>query len=108
MPGNPFTDPNWAPDLADTIDRFVGKVRTTATDKAVVASRGIVFGVLVLIAVLVALPLVVILLSRSVQELLGFFVDHDRSVWLSYFITGAILLLGGFIALAKRSGGEVA
>ena len=21
MPGNPFTDPNWAPDLADTVER---------------------------------------------------------------------------------------
>jgi hypothetical protein len=108
MPGNPFTDPNWAADVTDTIDRFVGKVRTTATDKAVVASRGIVFGVLVLIAVLVAVPLLIILLSRSVQELLGFFFDHDRSVWMSYVITGAILMIGGFIALAKRRGGDVA
>ena len=26
MPGNPFTDPNWAADLADTIDRYCRKV----------------------------------------------------------------------------------
>ena len=44
MPGNPFTDPNWAPDLANTVERVVGKVRNVATDNAVKASRGVVFG----------------------------------------------------------------
>ena len=27
MPGNPLTDPNWAADLADTVERVVGTVR---------------------------------------------------------------------------------
>ena len=34
MPGNPFTDPNWAPHLADTIERTVVKVRSVTTDNA--------------------------------------------------------------------------
>ena len=58
MPGNPFTDPNWAPDLADTVERVVGKVRTVATDNAVKASRAVVFGVLALISLVVATPLI--------------------------------------------------
>ncbi|MEY2444516.1 MAG: hypothetical protein QOE00_1096, partial [Ilumatobacteraceae bacterium] len=39
MPGNPLTDPNWAKEITDTIDRYVGKVRTTLTDRVVFAVR---------------------------------------------------------------------
>ena len=108
MPGNPFTDPNWAPDLADTVERLVGKVRTVATDNAVKASRGVVFGVLVFIAVLVAVPLLTILLLGTFRELLGFFVNHGRAVWISYYALGAICVLAGFLALRARHGKDVA
>jgi hypothetical protein len=102
MPGNPFTDPNWAPDLADTVERVVGKVRSTATDNAVKASRAVVFGVLILLALLVAIPLVVILLLGVFRELLGFFMNHGRAVYWSYFVLGTILMIGGFFALRGR------
>ena len=106
MPGNPFTDPNWAPDLADTVERVVGKVRTVATDNAVKVSRAIVFGVLALIAVLVATPLVAILALGVLRELIGFFVSHGRAVYLSYLVLGAVLYLGGFLALRARHSKE--
>ena len=102
MPGNPFTDPNWAPDLADTVERAVGKVRTVATDNAVKASRGVVFGVLALFVGLVAVPLLVILLLGVLRETLGFFVSHGRAVWISYMALGAILMIAGFVALRAR------
>jgi hypothetical protein len=108
MPGNPLTDPNWAPNLADTVERVVGKVRTTATDNAVKASRAVVFGVLILLALMVAIPLLTILFLGVLRELLGFFVDHDQAVYLSYLILGAILMIGGFVALRQRHKGEVA
>jgi uncharacterized membrane protein len=102
MPGNPLSDPNWAPDVVDLIDKYVGKVRLTATDNAVKASRAVVFGVLILMAVLVAVPLVVILSLGVLRELLGFFVDHDTAVYLSYLILGTALMIGGFYALHLR------
>jgi hypothetical protein len=108
MPGNPFTDPNWAPDLADTVERMVGKVRTVATDNAVRASRGVVFGVLALIAVLVALPLLVILMLGGLRETLGFFVNHGRAVWISYLSLGTLMVLAGFVALKARRAKEAA
>jgi uncharacterized membrane protein len=108
MPGNPLTDPNWAPTIVDTIDRVVAKVRTTATDNAVKASRAVVFGTLALLAVLVALPLLVILVLGIIRELLGFLVDHDTAVYLSYFVLGVILMIGGFVALSMRHKGETA
>ena len=108
MPGNPFTDPNWAPDLADTVERVVGKVRTVATDNAVKASRAVVFGVLALIAGLVALPLLIILVLGVLRETLGFFISHGRAVWISYLSLGALLMLGGFLALRARHAKVVA
>lgn len=108
MPGNPFTDPHWAPDLADTVERVVGKVRSTATDNAVKASRAVVFGTLVLLAVLVATPLVVILALGILRELLGFFMDHARAVYWSYLGLGVVLLLGGFLCLRLRHKGASA
>jgi len=102
MPGNPFTDPNWAPDLADTVERMVGKVRTVATDNAVKASRGVVFGTLALIAVLIAVPLLVILLLGAFRETLGFWLSHGRAVWVAYLSLGSILVLVGFLFLKAR------
>ena len=105
MPVLPFNNPNWAPDLADTVERVVGKVRSTATDNAVKASRAVVFGVLALMVVLVALPLAVILSLGTLRELLGFFVSHGRAVYLSYFLLGLLLMIGGFVALRMRHKG---
>ena len=34
MPGNPLTDPNWAPDLTDQITEFIGNVRNKTTNNA--------------------------------------------------------------------------
>ena len=102
MPGNPFTDSNWAPDLADTVERVVGKVRAVSTDNAIKASRGVVFGVLALIAAIVATPLVVILLLGLLRETLGFFVSPARAVWMSYVILGTMLVFMGFLALRAR------
>jgi hypothetical protein len=108
MPGNPLSDPNWAPDVVDLIDKYVGKIRVTATDNAVKASRAVVFGVLVLMAVMVATPLLVILSLGVLRELLGFVVDHDTAVYLSYYILGAIFMIAGFFALHMRHKGSAA
>ena len=70
MPGNPFTDPNWAPDLANTVDRVVSSVREKATDKAVIVVRALVFGVVIAIAGLAALVLGIILSVRLLQVVL--------------------------------------
>ena len=102
MPGNPLTDPNWAPDLADTIDRFVSKVRTTVTDRAVYAVRAVVFGIVILLAAPVTFALMVILGTKFVQRLIAIAVDHDSSIWASYMVVGGLLVLGGSLMMRKR------
>lgn len=102
MPGNPLTDPNWAPDLADTIDRFVSKVRTTVTDRAVYAVRAVVFGIVILLAAPVTFVLMIILGTKFVQRLIAIAIDHDSSIWASYMIIGGLLVIGGSVMMRKR------
>jgi hypothetical protein len=102
MPGNPFTDPNWAADLADTIERVVGSVRERTTKPLVTASRGVVFGLLAGILGVTAVVLLIIVLTRATQALLDIWFRHEMSVYLSYFIIGGIICLGGLFVLSKR------
>ena len=102
MPGNPLTDPNWAADLADTIDRYVGKVRTTITERAVFAVRAVVFGIVIVIAAPVTFVLLLILGTKLVQRIVAIGTDHDSSIWVSYMIIGGLLVLAGSFMMRKR------
>lgn len=104
MLGNPFTDANWATNVTDLIDRVVGKVRSLLTDNAVRVSRGIVFGLLALAVLLIATPLFTILLVRFTQVVLSRMTrtDHPTTVWISYFVIGALFTVIGFVMLRLR------
>jgi hypothetical protein len=104
MPGNPLSNPNWAPDLADTIVRYVGMVRDLATTKAVTVVRAIVFGVVIGCAAIIAAILAVIISIKMVQRILtvGGWVDADSSVWLSYLIMGVVFTVAGMWCMTKR------
>jgi hypothetical protein len=102
MPGNPLTDPNWAADLANTVDRYVGKVRTTVTERAVFAVRAVVFGIVIAIAAPVTFALLLILGTKLVQRVVAIATDHDSSIWVSYMIIGGLLVLGGSFLMRKR------
>ena len=80
MPGNPLTDPNWAPDLADQITTFIGKVRDNTTNNAIKAARGVVFGLLgavlglgMLISFLVAWAVIAVFLTYVQRHTLRVF-----------------------------------
>jgi hypothetical protein len=79
MAGNPLTNPNWAPELADTIDKYVGAVRDKATRKAVVVVRGLVFGLLIAVTAVVALVVGIILGVKLLQRIvnIGGWIDGD-------------------------------
>lgn len=108
MPGNPLSDPNWASDLADTVDRYVSKVRTTVTDRAVYAVRAVVFGIVILIAAPVTFTLMVILGTKFVQRLIAIATDHDSSIWASYMVMGGLLVVGGSLLMRSRFGTDEA
>jgi tetrahydromethanopterin S-methyltransferase subunit D len=99
---NPLTDPNWAPDLADTVERLVASVREKATRPAVHVARGVVFGTLAGILGLIAVVLLVVGATRGVQALLVLGVSWPVAVYLSYFIVGGILCVVGLFLLHRR------
>ena len=105
MPGNPLTDPHWAPELADTVERVVGTVRDKATLKAVTAVRALVFGLIIGVAAVVALVFAVILGTKLLQRIvnIGGGLGHDTAVGVSYLVMGALLCVGGMLCMRKRS-----
>jgi predicted lysophospholipase L1 biosynthesis ABC-type transport system permease subunit len=105
MAGNPLTNPNWAPELADTIDKYVGAVRDKATRKAVVVVRALVFGLLIAVTAVVAVVVGIILGVKLLQRIvnIGGWIDADSSVWVSYVVMGVLLVIAGTWSMAKRS-----
>jgi hypothetical protein len=106
MPGNPFTDPNWAKQIADTIDRYVEKIRTTVTDRLVFAVRAVVFGIVIAIAAPVTVILLLILSTKLLERVIAIATDHDSSIWISYAVMGGILVLLGSVMMRKRFAGD--
>jgi hypothetical protein len=102
MPGNPLSDPNWASDLADVIDRYVGQVRSMVTNRAVTVLRTLVFGIIIVIIAPVAVTLVVILGTKSLQRLIATTTDHNSAVWISYMLIGAVLVIAGSVMMSRR------
>lgn len=102
MPGNPLTDPNWAPDLADTVERVVGTVRQRATTPVVHIARAIVYGLLGAFLGVTAAVLFLIALTRGLQALLDLVVSPARAVYLSYLIIGGILSVVGLLVMRMR------
>lgn len=103
MPGNPLTDPNWAPDLADQITTFVGNVRDKTTNNAIKAARAIVFGLLATFLGLTALVVLLIMATRGLQVVFDLITSWDRAVYLSYLTLGGILSLVGLLLMSKRA-----
>jgi H+/Cl- antiporter ClcA len=102
MPRNPLTDPEWAPDLADQIERVVGTVRTLATDRVVVVVRAVVFSIIIGIAALVAVTLLIILSTRLLQTIFEGVTDSDSAVWISYLVMAAVLAVAGVLLMRAR------
>src|SRR3954467_7199433 len=99
MPGNPLTDPNWAPKLADTIERVVTGLRDKTTARVLTAYRAVIFGVIALFGGVVAIVLLIVGLFRGVQALLDIGLDHHNSVWISYLAVGALFTAAGLVAM---------
>ncbi|MEM9748384.1 MAG: hypothetical protein AAF945_16950 [Actinomycetota bacterium] len=105
MPGNPLTDPNWADDTTDTVVRLVDQVRSKTTKPAVLAARGLVFGILAAFLGLLAFVLLLIGATRGLQAIFEPFTDQGRAVYISYFVIGGILSGFGLFFFRKRNSG---
>ena len=102
MVSNPLTDPEWADRTVDFIDRVVSTVRRYTTQPLVTTARGLVFGLLVTFGIVGILVLLIVGITRGLQAALDSVVNHDASVWISYFILSAVFAVIGFILMRRR------
>ena len=103
MAGNPLTDPNWAEATTDQVVKLVDNVKAKTTKPAVMAARGLVFGLLAVFLGIFALVLLIIGVTRGLQAAIEPLLDQGRAVYISYFIIGGILTLIGAILFKKRN-----
>ena len=103
MPSNPLSDPNWAPQLADTIERVVGQVRDKTTKPVIMVARGLVFGLLAAIVGVFALVVALIGLLRGVQAIIEWPFSHPTAVWASYVLIGGLFSVAGAFCMTKRN-----
>lgn len=102
MPSNPFTDPNWARNTVDTIDKWVGFVRDHTTRPVITIVRALVYGLLIATGVGTMFVLFIIAATRGLQAALDTGLSRDIAVWSSYFIVGGIFLLVGLFVARKQ------
>jgi hypothetical protein len=102
MVSNPLTDPEWATRTVDFIDRLVATVRKYTTQPLVTTARGVVFGLLGSFGVVAIIVLFVVGLVRGLQVALDAVVNHQASVWISYFILSAVFLAIGSVLMRRR------
>ena len=103
MPGNPLTDEHWADEVADQVIGFVGKIRDSATNNAIVAVRAVVFGLMGLMLGVTLIVLSLIFFTRGTQSLFDIWLSWERAVYASYFAVGGLFTLIGVLAMSKRS-----
>ena len=102
MPGNPLSDPKWATDLADAVERFVSGVRGKTTRPLFLVYRAVMFGVVALIGGTVALIVLIIALTRALEAIFDIFVSHSDAIWMSYVFLGLVLMIVGLITMKRR------
>jgi hypothetical protein len=88
---------DWPIQAADTIVETIGKVRDKTTKPALLAARGLVYGLLAAIVGTVALVLVLVLVVRLYAN----YVPGD--VWILYAVLGAVLTVLGLWLLRKAN-----
>jgi len=82
---------------ADAVDAVVDFIQNKAVRPLTLATRAIVFGLIVLTAAIVTLTLVAIIAIR----ILTVYIPGNR-VWVSDLIVGAIFVAGGIAAWTQR------
>jgi hypothetical protein len=106
MAGNPLTDPDWAANTTDQVVRLVDTVKEKTTKPAVMAARGLVFGLLAFFLGAFAFILFLIVLTRGLQAAIEPLTTHARAVYISYFIVGGLFALVGLVLFKKRNDGS--
>ena len=90
-------DDQWSSKALDTIDTVVATVNDKAVRPAIVAARGVVFGVIIGV---VAVVIVTLLCVGFFRLLVVYLPGHH--VWAAYLGLGFLFCVGGAILYSKR------
>lgn len=93
--------PDWPTQAADTIVRYVERVRSSTTDKAMALAKGVVYGSFALIVGLLLGILALIGVFRAIDRLRDLIVAD--SVWLTYVALGVVFVLVGQFLFSRRN-----
>ena len=96
--GDGLLQGDWPVRAADAIERLVDQVRAKTTGPAIIASRWVVYGLVLAFLGIFALVLLVVGLVRGLD------VAIPGDVWIVYAILGVVCLLGGLLLWRKRTG----
>ena len=105
-PASPVPSPaaqgeaDWATQVTNTIDQYVGLVRDRTTKPAIVIARGLVFGVMLAILGITAVVLTWIALTTGLTALTG-------KAWITDAILGGIFVIVGAFLMSKRRPKEI-
>jgi hypothetical protein len=83
------TEDDWTVQATDTVERLVGTVRAKTTGPALIAARGVVYGLLGAILGVTAL----VLLAIAAVRVLDVYVPGD--VWAAHLIVGVVFTAAG-------------
>ncbi|MGD0808448.1 MAG: hypothetical protein ABSA91_01865 [Acidimicrobiales bacterium] len=95
----------WADELSDYVVEGVGWLKARTTVPVMTVLRVVVYGLVVAVALLVALVLGVIGLVRMWDAYVPLS-PEGRRVWLGYVVVGGLLFVAGAVLLARRRTGK--
>ncbi|MBC8194719.1 MAG: hypothetical protein ISR43_06750 [Acidimicrobiia bacterium] len=97
--GTPDEEHDWAVSATDRVVEVVDRIRAVTTQPALTASRGVVYGLLAAICLIVVL----VLLLLGIFRLLDVVVPGES--WSAHLILGsALCLAGGFLWTRRNTG----
>lgn len=110
VPPNPTSAPGpqlkaWADEVSDYVVEGVGWLKARTTVPVMTVLRVLVYGLVVAVALLVAMVLGVIGLVRMWDAYVPLS-PEGRRVWLGYVVLGGLLFAAGLALLARRRTGK--
>ena len=96
---------DWPVQVADTIERLVGRVRDLTTGRAITAARAVVYGTFALLVGLAVAVLVTIAIVRALDAYLPDSVVGEDHTWVAHLIVGGLFTVVGMVLWSRRTGG---
>ena len=95
----------WADQLADYVVQGVGWLKARTTTRAQTALRALVYGVVVIVALIAAFVLLIISLVR-IWDVYVPIEPLGRRVWLGYVTFGGLFFIAGAVLILWKGGEE--